>query len=305
MNSLEAPNLGVDIGGTSIRLALVSADGTICRAGTCPTAPDGDPDGLGESLRRLMSEVSFRAAVSPGPAGVALPGVWDHRTGVLRRAINLPRLEGCNLRELFSEALGRPVVLEIDVNAAGWAQWLHRKPRAARFVYLSIGTGVGGCVVLDGQIVQHTNGGAGHFGFLVVDTAPDAPLDPSGVPGCLSALVSGPALSRCAHPAPPSGEPSAGAGASVVCSRSARALAIGLAQLAHLYCPDVICVGGGVIDHLPELLRAASRSFEEFRSDLLPAHLTIERGPLTSDRAGVIGAALLARRVGAGVPPAG
>jgi predicted NBD/HSP70 family sugar kinase len=103
-------------------------------------------------------------------------------------------------------------------------------------------------------------------------------------------------LSRFADCAPHAAEPSAGAAASVVSSRSARALAIGLAQLAHLYCPDVICVGGGVIDHHPELLRAASRSFEEFRSDLLPAHLTIERGPLTADQAGVIGAALLARQ---------
>lgn len=296
MSPLQAPNLGVDIGGTSIRLAVVSADGAICWMRTCPTALDGDPDGLTDNLRRMSAEVSSQGLLPPGPAGVAMPGIWDRRTGVLRRAVNLPRLEGRNLHELFSAALGRPVVLEIDVNAAGWAQWHHRRPRVARFVYLSVGTGVGGCVVLDGHLVQHTNGGAGHFGFLIVDTAADAPLDRCGVRGCLSAFVSGSALGLFKNCATHLGSPPTGTEESAGSTRAARALAIGLAQLAHLYWPDVICVGGGVIDHRPELLRAASTHFEEFRSHLLPAHLTIERGPLTSDEAGVIGAALLARR---------
>lgn len=294
MNPGQSLTLGVDVGGTAIRVGVVTEDGTIVRSRACPTAAGGDPDRLAHALRGLATDVSNDVPLCPGPAGVALPGIWDRHTGVLRRAVNLPLLEGRNLPPLFSEALGRPVALETDVNAAAWAQWLRRKPRADRFVYLSIGTGVGGSVILDGDIVRHTNGGAGHFGYLVVDTSADAAVDRSGVRGCLAALVSGPALGPRTHAAQQPGSMAAGPGTSAFPPRAARALAIGLAQLAHLYCPDVICVGGGVIDNLPELLRAAREQFEQLRSSILPGHLTVVRAPLASDEAGVIGAALLA-----------
>jgi predicted NBD/HSP70 family sugar kinase len=297
MNPRQAANLGVDVGGTSIRVAAVAPNGAILCARTCRTAPDGDPDSLADGLRRLCTEVSSSVPLGNEPAGVAIPGIWDRETGVLRRAVNLPRLEGRNLLTLFADALGRPVHLETDVNAAGWAQWRSRVPRASRFVYLSIGTGVGGSVILDGQIVRHTNGGAGHFGFLIVDTDPGAPAGRNEVRGCLSAMVSGPALGLFIDAAERPGERAAEPGPPTYSPRSARALVIGLAQLAHLYNPDVICLGGGVIDNIPGLLHAAREHFELFRSRMMPPHLTIERGPLASDEAGVIGAALLAREV--------
>ena len=111
---------------------------------------------------------------APSAVGIAMPGIWDRQTGVMQRALNLPRLEGTDVVRLFERALRRPVRVETDVNAAGWAQWRAIRPCPLRFVYLSIGTGVGGSVILDGQLLRHTRGGAGHLGHLIVDTAADA-----------------------------------------------------------------------------------------------------------------------------------
>jgi predicted NBD/HSP70 family sugar kinase len=214
----------------------------------------------------------------------------------MQRALNLPKLEGINVVQLLEQALERPVRVEIDVNAAAWAQCHALRPRPARFIYLSIGTGVGGGVILAGQLVRHTHGGPGHFGHLIVDTAADAPQCRCGARGCLEALVSGPALARGrrqnperkrrAHAHGPAAQHDIGT--------AGRALGMGLLQLAVIYAPDVIAVGGGVIDHEPGLLERARELLPQLAGTLVPAGLQIEQARLSADRAGIIGAALLA-----------
>jgi predicted NBD/HSP70 family sugar kinase len=111
--------------------------------------------------------------------------------------------------------------------------------------------------------------------------------------------VAGPALHYAAtgqaDPAAVGDEPLPGP----VIDRAARALAIGLQQLAHIYAPEVIALGGGVIDHHPELVAQTATHFAEHRSRLIPAALRIIRAPLSTREAGVIGAALLALGRGA------
>jgi glucokinase len=273
--------VGIDIGGTSVRAALVDHDGRILAATHTSTPPGGDPQELAETPARLVAEVSGQAAATSATVGVALPGIRDAETDVVQRVVNLPRLEGVNVRELFERALHRPVHLETDVNAAGWAQWRATAPPPRRFVYLSLGTGVGGCVILNGQIVRHTHGGAGHFGHLVVDTAPDAPVCGCGGRGCLEAIAS----------RPPSAEGGAWEEWAV---KAANALAIGLLQIAHLYAPDTIMLGGGVLDHHPELVPRTQSAFNMLRTTLVPEQMIIHAAPLPTDEAGVIGVALLA-----------
>ncbi len=280
--------LGIDIGGTRVRVGVVSADGAILARVESPLPPDGEPDSLGRVIAEHARRVVADAGTEPVAAGVALPGVWDRQTGIMQRAVNLPKLEGVNIPQFFAHHLGRPAAIEADVNAAIWAQWHHMHPRPARFVYLSLGTGVGGGVILDGQIVRHTHGGAGHFGFLIVDTSPDAPVDGSGIRGCLSAIVAGPALHSAVTAAgeePLSDE---------VVTKAARALAVAFVQLAHIYAPDMIALGGGVIDHHPEIVDRARVTFAHYRGGLIPPDLRIERAPLSTNDAGVVGAALLA-----------
>ncbi len=271
--------LGIDIGGTHVRTGLVSAAGAVVARAASPLPRGGDPVQLSALLAQHVQQVLPGKECTVSAVGVAVPGIWDRQTGLMQQALNLPHLEGVNLRQLFARAFGRPVLVESDVNAAGWAQWHATEPRPERFVYLSIGTGVGGSVILGGQIVRHSRGGAGHFGHLIVDTSPDAPPCRCGARGCLEALVSGPALLPGDTQGP---------------DRACRALAIALVQLAVIYAPDVISLGGGVIDHRPELPASVAAVFQRARSSLVPAGIQVQRASLSSDEAGIRGAALLA-----------
>jgi glucokinase len=276
--------LGIDIGGTSVRVGLVGSSGDIIAHREAPTPPDGDP----ALLSRLVAD-QVQRILPDGPdaeiaVGIAVPGIWNRETGVMERAVNLRLLEGRDIRQLFADALGRPVLVETDVNAAAWAQWRAFRPAPRRFVYVSIGTGVGGGVILEGEIVRHTHGGPGHLGHLVVDTAADAPVCRCGCRGCLEAFVSGPALTRAVH-----------AEAESALVRAAGALAIGLQQLAVLYAPDVIALGGGVIEHQGALVDETRRAWPGLPRGLAPQDLRIEPAPLPSDQAGVLGAAQMAQ----------
>jgi glucokinase len=275
--------LGIDIGGTWVRAGVVDGDGNVLSRVESPLPAEGDPVLLGQLLAEQKECVLAGAAPPLSAIGVAVPGIWDRQTGVMQQALNLPRLAGTNVVQLFERALGQPVAVETDVAAAGWAQWQAARPRPRRFVYLSLGTGVGGSAILDERLVRHTRGGGGHFGHLIVDTSPDAPLCRCGARGCLEALVSGPALQRA-------GERKS--------ERAVRALAIGLGQLAMVYAPDVIALGGGVIDAEPGLIELAAAMFRQLGSTLVPAGLRIERAPLSTHEAGVIGAGLLAMEAG-------
>lgn len=272
--SAASAAVGVDIGGQTVRAGLVSAAGELLRRASRATPEGGEPGRLCELIRELVDEVREGAAVAR--VGVALPGLRDASTGVMLRAVNLPRLEGTAPGALLEAALGCTVRVEGDMNAAGFAQW-RRLGQPARFAYLTLGTGAGAAVILEGTIVRHTRGSGGHLGHLVVDTAADAPVCGCGLRGCLEAVVCG----------------AARGGAAGWRERAAAGLAVGLAHLAHIYAPEVVAVGGGVVEHHPALFDDAAARFGAFRSALAPGGLRIVRAPLTSDDAGLIGAALL------------
>ncbi len=289
--------LGIDIGGSHCRVGLVSPPGKIEGAHSLlelPTPPEGEPAALAHDLSTAVAGIVGNKTVAPR-VGVALPGIWDRATGIIHRAVNLPKLDGVNVRQLLEQALQRPVLLEIDCIAATWAQWSQLRPSPRRFVYLSIGTGIGGGVILDGQVVRHTRGGAGHFGHLIVDTSPDAPVCRCGAPGCLEAVASGAALNRLLYAEPKASRRSGEVRDPDVNKRAVRALAIGLLNVANLYAPDVIALGGGVVDHDEGLVAEVVKQFHSLACTLVPAGLAIERAPLFTCEAGVIGAAMLAQ----------
>lgn len=289
--------LALDIGGTTTRAALVDGDGRIARLVVAPTALSGEPQALMETVENLALELDFRRAAEERVVGVALPGVLDPATGVVRRAVNLPHLEGFEIRRLLETRLQRPIRIETDVIAAGVAQHRAITPPPARFAYLSIGTGIGGCVILGGEIVRHTNGGAGRLGHLIVDTSDAAPRCKCGARGCLEAVLHA-QRGQSAEPRTAVPLSQCDTRASVVLHenlRWMRALSIALIQVTHIYAPGVIALGGGVIDHDHEMPDRAHERMRELPGDLTPRDLRIVRAELDSDRAGCIGAALLAR----------
>jgi glucokinase len=200
----------------------------------------------------------------------------------MQRAVNLPRLDGVDVHALFSRALGRPIVIRSDVALAGYSQWRCSAVAAggvaaSRFVYLTFGTGVGGVAIINSQIIDAVVGGPAQFGHLIVDTSADAPSCRCGARGCLEAIAGGTAIERTG-----------------VIDSVVRGVAIGLQQLSHLFAPDVICLGGGVIEHYPELVSRSAAVLRTMQGSLTPAGLVVAAGPLSSDQAGVVGAALVA-----------
>jgi glucokinase len=157
--------------------------------------------------------------------------------------------------------------------------------------------------VLDGCIVRHTHGGAGHVGQLIVDSAVGAPRGRCGTAGCLEARAAGPALERAAEEAglaPSLAElqlmcQSGDTRAVAVVDAAARFLGIALVNVVHLYAPDEVVIGGGAAGALPVLIERAGAHLRDLGGDLVPDDLVVRPAALGDD-AGMIGAALLALR---------
>lgn len=268
--------LAIDIGGTSLRVAIIDAHGQIVAIEKAATPPGGEPGALVREIGTRAEALLAGRTVEVPNVFVALPGRVRPLDGVVERAVNLPKLEGQPIGTLLETRLQRPVTLRPDVSAAAYAQWRGCASPPQRFVYLTLGTGVGGCTIIEGHIADFGSRGATHLGHVIVDTAADAELCRCGARGCLEAYISGPALGRAG-----------------ITDRAIRAFAIGLLQIAHLFVPDVIAIGGGAAENHPELLPRAAAAFRPLAGRLVRPELRIEAAPLRSDDAGVVGAGLL------------
>jgi glucokinase len=195
----EPTFVGIDIGGTNTRLAIVDAVGRIQADRRCETpADDGIAliEWLGEAFSICREETDSNPA--PKAIGVALPGVLDSSRSAVVRAVNLPAIEGLPIRELLVERTGLMTVLDCDTVAGAWGEYCARERRVRRMAYLTIGTGVGGAVLVEGQVLRHTHHSAGHLGHLICDSSAAAPRCGCGVRGCLEAKIAGPALNAAA-----------------------------------------------------------------------------------------------------------
>ena len=299
MKQPEQTAIGIDIGGGSIRAGLV-CDGELSVREVAALPAKGEPAALSRVVRNLIERVGRGSvAAKPGAVGVGLPGIWDRGTGVMRKAVNLPGLVGVNLRDYFAACCGRPPFLDSDVNCAAWAQF-RATPQASarqRVIYLSLGTGVGGAVILEGELQRHTNGGGGHFGFLCLEGDDRWGVTIGHAPALLSDFASGPAL---AHHAARELGLAAGERVETLGPRTlaaaARALSAAIRNLIAVYQPDVCLLGGGVVDHYPALVGATETEYRRHVHPLAPAGFQICAAALVSHDAGVIGAAQLALR---------
>ena len=300
--SADTTLVGVDIGGTRTRLAILDALGRVLADRETPTPREDE----GEALARWIDEAyhQCRAETShaspPQRMGVGVPGILAPNREVVVRAVNLDFLEGFPLRDALVERTGLETVIDCDAVASAWGEYCARERIPKRFAYLTIGTGVGGAVILEGAIVRHTHHNAGHLGHLICDASDDAPVCPCGARGCLEACVGGPAIARAAKRA---GFDEIGEVEPAVQNEDETAmglveglaghLAVGLINLAHVYPVDLLVVGGGIACCLPSLVRRAARRAGTCDSVLIPERMTVELTALKG-YAGVVGAALLA-----------
>ena len=295
--------VGIDIGATYTRLAIVDALGRVMadRHTETPQGNDGDDliRWLDEAYAICRQETD--SAPAPEAIGVGVPGVLEPGRSAVIKAINLPCLEGLPIRDRLVERTGLITVVDCDTVTAAWGEFCVRQRQPGRFAYLTIGTGIGGAVIIDRQIIRHTHHCAGHWGHLICDTTDQARPCPCGARGCLEAQVAGPTLNEAAlaagfgggigdvEPAYQEGDPAA----VQLIETTARYLAVGLINLAHLYPVDILVVGGGVAIGLPSLVRRAAAVAGQAESVLVPERMAVELTALR-DYAGPVGAALLA-----------
>nr|WP_217368324.1 ROK family protein [Kitasatospora sp. MMS16-BH015] len=288
------------MGGTHVKTAVLAADGTVLHSDSTDTGADRGPAAVLETVLDLA-----RALVrdhGPAAVGIAVPGVVDEATGHCRFAANLGWRD-VPVRAQAEAALGLPVAVGHDVRAGGIAEARLGAGRGARsLLFVPVGTGIAGALVLDGRALTGANGGAGEVGHLAV--RPDGPSCPCGGSGCVETIASASAVARryrlLAGLPPDQRVPaeqvlqraqSGDALAAQVWDEAVAALADGLAATVTLFDPERIVIGGG-------LSRAGAALLDPLRK-ALAARLAFQTLPeLTlarlGHRAGSLGAGLLA-----------
>ena len=296
--------LGVDLGGTTTTIALVDHRGTLQRSVRLPSRYTSGDDLLGH-MSATIDAWQLEGSCRPCSVGLGLPGLVDVDAGMLLRCPKLPQLEGYPLRSSAEARLRLPVVLDNDVHAAALAEARLGAARECRVAFcLTLGTGLGGAVVVGGQVVRGAGGLGGEIGHLRVTDA-GSECDCGGR-GCLQTEVNARAIVRryrehaAAVPDLPDDAAEVARRAEVgdECARKAladcgRQLGRGLAIVINLLNPDCIVVGGGIAGAGRWLLEPAS---EAARGGCWPqawACCAVQEAELGRD-AGVVGAGLLA-----------
>src|SRR3954454_11775468 len=303
--------IGVDLGGTKLLAGTVDAELRVHHRAYRLSRRDAV-----ETIVEAVEEAREATAREVRAVGVGVPCLIAPASGVAM-ACNHFELVDVPVRDLLAERLGLPVVVDNDANAALVAEWRHGSARGARnVVMLTVGTGVGGGMLVDGRIVRGASGAAGELGHIVIDES--GPPCPGNCPnrGCLEAFVSGPALAiegrARAEADPESGLGRAFAGGREItgplvtelahdgdeAARGAvaalgRHLGVGIVGLVNVFNPEVVVIGGGLIG-AGELLLAPAREIVAARA-LVPARDQVRIVPARfGDESGMLGAAALA-----------
>jgi glucokinase len=257
------PVVAVDLGGTNIRAAFYpEGQPPAAKTTARPTlAADGAQavlDRINEAIEALSIPAEARATLA---IAIGAPGPLDRERGVIVHAPNLPGWLDLALGEFLNKHWSCPVFVENDANLAVLGEWRFGNGRGAHhIVMVTLGTGIGGGIIVDDRLVRGAQGLAGEVGHIPI--ALGGPLCSCGKPGHLEAFASGPAIARqvreqggLAHSAPGAEATTeeiaaaARAGDAVALSvlgDAARALGAALAGLVHIFNPERIILGGGV-----------------------------------------------------------
>lgn len=307
--------IGVDLGGTKLLAAAVDEDLRVHHR-TSRSARGRDQADVLETVVSAVQEARDAVGDDVAAVGFGIPCLIDSQRGMAIMAVNLP-IANLPFRDLMAERLGVPVFVDNDANAAMLAEWRHGAARGARnAALLTIGTGIGGGLVVDGRLARGSLGAGAELGHMVVKA--DGPRCQGACPnrGCLEALASGTALAREAQriavqrPESDLGRARAsgreitgplvtelahdGDGAALeALGVIGRWLGVGIANLVNMLNPDVVVVGGGVIGAGEALLGPAREVVAERALSPSKEHVRIVPTRFGAE-SGMLGAAVLA-----------
>src|SRR2546423_5004076 len=272
----------VDIGATNTKIGIVSEDGRVFRRATIPTRTGSAPDDLIDTIARelrpmidaLTDERNQIVAI-----GISVAGFIDREHTMMITNANLQWLCDFQLRRAFQERFELNCHLEVDSNASTVAEYRHGVGRGAlRLLGLTIGTGVGGGVIVGGRLLRYTGECAGDVAHIVIDT--EGRRCTCGAIGCLEAMVCAAAVSERAQSRHPREVISAAkkgeASAIDALDETGRMLGRGLASLSPIFSPDKIVIGGGIAVAGDYLLQPARESYNQHVADEFRAKVAIE-----------------------------
>ncbi|MFQ5670793.1 MAG: ROK family protein [Acidobacteriota bacterium] len=303
---------GIDLGGTFIKAAAVDAAGTIRGRAKVPTAVREGRSPVLQRMSAALREAAEQAGGDLIAAGVGVPGLVSD-DGIILKFPNFPGWDGFDLRAAVRENLGLPVAIENDANAAAVAEQVAGSAGGRpHYIFVTLGTGIGGGIILDGRLFRGRHGKAAELGHLKV--VPGGRLCGCGARGCVEQYASGKALTRDARMAvdegrlpPPNGNTAisprwlhqlAASGqpeALALYHWAAQHLGIALAAAVGLMDISQFFIGGGVAGAFDILRQPLRESILAHAFGLSADDLALSAATCGSD-AGMIGAAYLGRQ---------
>lgn len=312
--------LGIDLGGTKVMAAVFDGHNQIISRARAKTNAWRDDEEvfhtIASTARRALTSAGIEAA-DLRAIGIGAPGPLDPDTGYIIESSNM-KFRNFPLGPRLAEAFGCPAVVDNDVNAGVYGEFKQGAARTARHVLgVFVGTGIGGGLIINGALYHGFSKNAGEIGHIIVQA--NGPRCGCGNRGCLEALASRTAMTRDIRRQIKRGvktsvkallkrETDVLSGGDLkkayrtgdrlvvkVTNRAARMIGIGIGSLVNVLAPEIVVLGGGVVEAMgDDFLARIDRSTREIALDFATKDLQIVRAALGDD-AGVIGAAMLAR----------
>lgn len=307
--------VGIDLGGTQLRVAVADARGRLRTILRRPTEADRGRAHVIERIVAAVHDVLTEDGVKANDVralGLSMPGPVDPAAGIVISPPNLPGFINVPLNQILTKATAIPSFLHHDAHLAALGESLHGAARGARnVIYVTVSTGIGAGLILDGELYAGTHGIAGEVGHIVVQ--PGGPRCTCGNRGCVEAIASGTGIARAARERAPLAPESAlhalesptaadvvraaraGDALALTLLRNAgEALGIGMGTLINLFNPELIVLGGSVLNAGTVLLSPMRQTMRASSWRASRRGLRIVRPALKGD-AGLVGAIEYAR----------
>ena len=319
MKQHEPSVLAIDLGGTQIRGAIVTRQGQIVAKNFSPTlAAEGSESVISRIFSAIDHLLEGKGGGSSLPEAISLAaaGAIDYEKGIITLSPNLPGWHNVPLRDVVGERYDMETFLINDASAAALGEQRFGAGKGVNsLIYLTVSTGIGGGIIINGELYSGVSGGAGEVGHMTIDV--NGPVCSCGNNGCLEVLASGKAMAREAIRRIGNGERSAltemvggeidsitaeevssaaQAGDSLaleVVSRAAMYLGVGLANLVNIFNPEMIVIGGGVAK-MGDLLLDPAREVVRKRAFSLSVQAVRIVNARNIDEAGLLGTAAFA-----------
>ena len=310
--------IGVDIGGTSVKIGLINHDGEIVYKWEIPTNKDNQGRGIVDDIWNSITETLSKQNIASDIIGIGVgaPGFVNRKTGIVEEAVNIG-WKNFELRDAFHKLSHLPVFIENDANLAALAEnWQGSGEQSKDVMFITLGTGVGGGIIVNGEIMNGVNGTAAELGHILVD--PNGSPCNCGRTGCLETIASATGIVRQAMDEVTDNPNGALASfykqqgkleakdvfnlaqegdmaSENIIDKTMDVLGLAIANTAVIINPSQIIIGGGVSKAGEQLLSKINRSFKKYALPRISECCELRLAELGND-AGIIGAAYLVKK---------